>query len=97
MKPQDEARFSFLYTLVIFLASVLMLIDIDPLKLTIISMALTAASLPLAAVPFLALMNDKNYVREYTNGPISNFVVLFIIALAFILAIVTIPLEFVGS
>ena len=96
-KPKQAARFTFTYTVVICAAVLLMLIGIDPLKLTILSMALTAASLPLAAVPFLALMNDKNYVRQHTNGRISNFVVLFIIALAFVLAIVSIPLEFFGG
>ena len=40
-----------------------------------ISMALTAAALPLAIVPFLFLMNDPIYLGKHRNGWISNTVV----------------------
>ena len=70
---------------------------LDPLKLTVFAMALTAASLPLTVVPFLVLMNDERYVKEHRNGPITNAAVLFIIVLGCVLAVVTIPLEIVGS
>jgi Mn2+/Fe2+ NRAMP family transporter len=60
-------------------------------------MALTAATLPVSIVPFLLLMNDKYYVRGYRNGWLSNTVVVFIIGLAFVLAIVTIPLQILGG
>ena len=96
-RPLDEARFSLVYTITIVLAMVIVIVGIDPLKLTIFSMALTAATLPVSIVPFLFLMNDKNYVRGYRNGWISNTVVLLIIGLAFVLAIVTIPLQIFGG
>ena len=48
-------------------------------------------------VPFLVLMNDERYVGEHTNGRLSNAVVLFVIGLAFVLALVSIPLEIAGS
>ena len=70
---------------------------LDPLKLTVFSMALTAASLPLTVVPFLLLMNDAHYVKQFRNGKLGNAAVVFIIALGFLLAIVTIPLEMLGS
>jgi Mn2+/Fe2+ NRAMP family transporter len=96
-RPKEEARFSLVYTIAIILGALLVAIGIDPLKLTIFSMALTAATLPLAVVPFLLLMNDEHYVEEHQNGWLSNGVVLFIIILAFVLAIVTIPLEIFGG
>jgi Mn2+/Fe2+ NRAMP family transporter len=95
--PKKEARFSVVYTVAVLLASLVVLSGIDPLKLTVLSMALTAATLPLAIVPFLVLMNDENYVREHRNGWISNAVVLLVIGLAFVLAVVTIPLEILGG
>ena len=97
IRPLDEARFSLVYTATIFSAMLLILFGIDPLKLTIFSMALTAATLPVSIVPFLFLMNDKSYVRGYQNGWISNAVVLVIIALAFVLALVAIPLQIFGG
>jgi Mn2+/Fe2+ NRAMP family transporter len=75
----------------------ILLTGVDPLKLTVISMALTAATLPLAIVPFIILMNDERYVGKHRNGWISNGVVIFVIGLAFVLAIVAIPLQIMGG
>jgi len=60
-------------------------------------MAITAASLPLAVVPFLFLLNDELYMGQHRNGVVSNAAVLFVIALGFILAVVTIPLQIFGG
>lgn len=95
--PKDESRFALVYTLVIVLAMIPLLLGVDPLQVTIISMALTAAALPVALIPFLLLMNDKVYLGEYTNGWISNTVVILILLLSFVLSIVSIPLEFFGG
>ena len=120
-RPLDEARFSFVYTVVLLLAALIVLTGIDPLSVTIfsmviillgmlpvlfgldpltmtvLSMALTAATLPVSVVPFLFLMNDRRYVRSYRNGWLSNAVVIIIIGLAFVLAIVSIPLQIFGG
>jgi Mn2+/Fe2+ NRAMP family transporter len=96
-RPSAEARFSLTYTITILLAAIFVLAGIDPLKLTIFSMALTAATLPVSIVPFLFLMNDQLYVRGYRNSWFSNSVVLLIIGLAFLLAVVTIPLQIFGG
>jgi Mn2+/Fe2+ NRAMP family transporter len=96
-RPLDEARFSFAYTAAVILGSLSTLVGIDPLKVTIFSMALTAATLPVSIVPFLFLMNDYSYVRGYSNGWVSNAVVVVIIGLAFVLAIVSIPLQVFGG
>ncbi len=95
--PSAEARFSFVYTVTILLGALSTLVGVDPLKLTIFAMALTAASLPVSIVPFLFLMNDYSYVRVYRNGWFSNAVVIAIIGLAFVLAVVAIPLQIFGG
>lgn len=97
VKPKDAARFSFVYTVFVFLASLLMVIGIDPLQLTLFSMAITTLILPPVILPFLVLMNDESYVGRHRNGWISNSVVIFTIALSFVLAIVAIPLEILGG
>ena len=96
-RPLDEARFSFVYTVILIPAALIILIGLDPLSITIFSMALTAATLPVSIVPFLFLMNDFSYVRSYRNGWISNAVVILIIGLAFVLAVVSIPLQIFGG
>ena len=75
----------------------LILPGLDPLKLTIFSMALTALILPPVIVPFVILMNDERYLGEHRNGLLSNAVVLGIIGLAFVLAVVSIPLQILGG
>jgi len=96
-RPRDEARFAAAYTLTIILAALITITGIDPLTITIFSMALTAATLPVSIVPFLFLMNDYSYVRVYRNGWFSNAVVVAIISIAFVLAVVSIPLQIFGG
>jgi hypothetical protein len=48
-------------------------------------------------VPFLFLMNDARYVGDYRNGWMSNFAVILIVCLGFVLALVTIPLQILGG
>jgi Mn2+/Fe2+ NRAMP family transporter len=97
LHPKEAARFSFVYTVFVFLASLLMVVGIDPLQLTLFSMALTAVILPVTIIPFLVLMNDREYVGDHCNGWISNSIIIFTIVLAFVLAIVAIPLEVLGG
>jgi Mn2+/Fe2+ NRAMP family transporter len=95
--PKEDARFSMTYSIFIFSSSLLMLIGIDPLTLTIFSMALTAVILPLVILPFLILMNDEHYVGEHRNGIVGNSVVIIITILTFVMAVVAIPLEIFGG
>jgi Mn2+/Fe2+ NRAMP family transporter len=97
LPPKKEARFSLVYTVVLIVAAIPLLFGIDPLKVTNIAMALTSATLPLAIVPFLILMNDSSYLGENTNGIISNSVVVIVMLLSFVLAIVSIPLQIFGG
>lgn len=97
IRPRDAARFSLVYTVAILLAGLVILMGIDPLKLTIFSMALTAMSLPVTVVPLLILMNDRLYVGDNGNHWIANGAVLFVSVIACIVAIVAIPLEIMGS
>jgi Mn2+/Fe2+ NRAMP family transporter len=96
-KPDQEARFSTTYVVMLLLGGALLLTGIDPLKLTMYAMALTALILPLIVIPFVVLLNDETYVHEHRNGPIGNTVVIVTIVLASVVALVTIPLEIVGG
>ena len=97
VEPRKDARFSLMYTITLLLATLLVVIGLDPLKLTTLSMALTAASLPVSIVPFLVLMNDKSYLGEHTNGWLGNLSILLVSVLASVVAIVSIPLEIAGG
>jgi Mn2+/Fe2+ NRAMP family transporter len=96
-KPDREARFSLTYVIMLLLGGSLLLTGIDPLKLTMFAMAITAVILPLIVMPFMLLLNDKTYMHEHTNGPIGNTVVVITLLLASIVALITIPLEIAGG
>lgn len=60
-------------------------------------MALTCVVLPVVFIPFLVLMNDKAYVGKYKNGVITNIVLTIVLVIAFLLALVAIPLELLAG
>jgi Mn2+/Fe2+ NRAMP family transporter len=97
LTPARHARFSLTYTGAILFASVVIALGVDPVKLTIYTMALNAMALPVVAGPFLLLMNDRRRLGKHANGPVSNAATLVITATAFVLFVVSIPLVFLGS
>lgn len=97
-KPrQDAARFSAAFTFVLVVGLLIAVLGFDPLRVTMISLALTVVIMPLVVLPFLVLMNDRKYVKEHTSGRIGNALLAMITVLAALFAIVVIPLEVLGG
>jgi Mn2+/Fe2+ NRAMP family transporter len=97
LDPRKDARFCLTYTVAILAAALLMLFGVDPLKLTLLTMVINAAVLPFIAIPFLLLMNDRKLLGEHANGWISNTVTIVVLALALVLAVVSVPLMIAGG
>ena len=97
LKPHEDARFAFVYTLAIPVGAVLVVLLGDPLQITTFSMALNALLAPIIVFPLLILMNDRHYLREYDNHLVGNVVVSAIVVIAFLIALVAIPLEVLGG
>ncbi|HWT46253.1 MAG TPA: divalent metal cation transporter, partial [Vicinamibacterales bacterium] len=93
----DATRFSAAFTLVTIAGVIIGLIGFDPLRLTMISLALTVVIMPIVVLPFLALMNDSRYVKSHTSGPIGNSFLAALTVLGALLAIVVVPLEIFGG
>jgi Mn2+/Fe2+ NRAMP family transporter len=96
-RPSQEARFPLVYTAGIAIAMLPSLAGIDPLQLTMVSMAITVIALPIVVWPLLVVMNDRHYLRSYTNGWVTNVAVAAIVLLGFVLAIAAVPLQFFGQ
>ena len=94
---RDAARFTTAFTLVTIAGAVIALTGFDPLRLTMISLALTVVIMPIIVLPFLALMNDSRYVKTHTSGPIGNSFLAALTLLGALLAIVVVPLEIFGG
>jgi Mn2+/Fe2+ NRAMP family transporter len=97
LRPREASRFALVYTVALPLAALVIVTGIDPLKLTVFSMALTALSLPVTVLPLLVLMNDPMYLGDRTNGLISNAAVLGVSVVACVVALVAIPLQLLGG
>jgi len=94
---RDAARFTSAFTFVLVAALAVSLVGFDPLRLTMLSVALTVVIMPAVVLPFLVLMNDEKYVKTHTNGPIGNGLLAALTILGCLLALVVIPLEFFGG
>lgn len=96
-EPRRNARFSLTYTALIFLSSLLIVIGIDPLGLTNLTVVLAAASLPVSVVPMLVLMNDETLLRDHRNGWLSNAALILIAIVSVVVLFAAFPLVFIGG
>jgi Mn2+/Fe2+ NRAMP family transporter len=94
---REAARFTAAFTVVLVVAVIVGLTGIDPLQLTLLSVAFTVVIMPAVVLPFLVLMNDKTYVKTHTSGAIGNGVLAVLTVVGALLAIVVIPLELIGG
>jgi Mn2+/Fe2+ NRAMP family transporter len=60
-------------------------------------MVFTAASLPLTIVPLVVLMNDTDVMATYTNGWVSNGVLIVLSILSVVLFVAAVPLQLFGG
>ncbi|HET9794113.1 MAG TPA: divalent metal cation transporter [Thermoanaerobaculia bacterium] len=97
VRPNRESRFALVYTAVLAAAALVIASGIDPIRLTMISMALTVLVQPIIVFPFIVIMNDPLYVGRHANGPVANAMVVGITVLGAAMALVAIPLEIFGS
>jgi Mn2+/Fe2+ NRAMP family transporter len=97
LAPVEDARFALVYTCAIPLGAVLVVLGGNPLQMTTFSMALNAVIAPLIVLPLLILMNDRHYLRDYRNRTVGNVFVSAVVVLAFLIAIIAIPLEVLGG
>ena len=97
-KPRREvSRFVTALSVVLLLAVLIALSGWDPLQVTLISVALTVVIMPIIVLPFLVLMNEEEYVKGHTSGPIGNGLLAVLTILGTIMALIVIPLEIFGG
>jgi Mn2+/Fe2+ NRAMP family transporter len=97
-KPRaDNARFSCAFTLILAAATAIALIGFDPLRLTMMSVALTVIVMPLMILPFLVIMNDTKFVRDKANTPVGNAILALLTIVGAVFAVVVVPLEILGG
>lgn len=96
-KRRDVSRFITACSVVLLLSVAIATLGFDPLRVTLISVALTVVIMPLVVLPFLVLMNEDDYVGTHTSGPLGNGLLAILTVLGALMAIVVIPLEIFGG
>jgi len=90
--PAEAPRFNLALIIMLLVATLVAVFGGDPLALALIGSAFTALILPISLSPFLVLMNDPSYLGDRVNGRLSNFALVGILAIAFVVAVVSMPL-----
>jgi Mn2+/Fe2+ NRAMP family transporter len=96
-KRRDVSRFVAAFSLMLLLAVAIASTGMDPLRVTLISVALTVVIMPIVVLPFVVLMNEDRYVGRHTSGPIGNGLLAVLTILGALMAVVVIPLEIWGG
>lgn len=91
-KPVEAARFNLVIVVFLLIAFVIGCIGFDPLQLALFASTVIALFLPISLSPFLVIMNDPQYLGDKINGRWANIAVMAILLIAFIVAVVSIPL-----
>ncbi len=82
-------------TIFLLIAVAIGLLGIDPLQLALFASTIIALFLPISLFPFLVLMNDSQYLGNKTNGRFTNIAIICILLIAFVVAVVSLPLEII--
>ena len=96
-KPVEAARFNLVLIIFLLVAVAIELMGIDPLQLALAGSTVIALFLPISLFPFLVLMNNPQYLGDKTNGRFSNIAIICILLIAFVVAVVSIPLEILSG
>jgi manganese transport protein len=92
--PRDQPRFHLVCLLSVIAAAAFVLTSLDPIAITIVSVVLGAAAVPLTYFPVLVVANDADYMGKRVNRAWSNVLASLFLILMVITSIVTIPLIF---
>jgi manganese transport protein len=90
--PREAPLFSLTYLIMVLAAVIIAITGVDPIKITIISLAAAAASLPFTFAPLLIVANDPEYVGDQANSRAINVIALMILSLLLLVTIGVIPL-----
>jgi Mn2+/Fe2+ NRAMP family transporter len=90
--PRDTPRFHLVCLLSVIAATAFILTSIDPIAVTIVSVVLGAAAVPLTYFPVLVVANDRDYLGDKVNRPWSNALAMIFLVLMVVTSIATIPL-----
>ncbi len=91
-RPRHAPLFHLSYIVMLVLAMAFAYTGINPIQLTLITMAVAAMTLPFSFVPLLIVANDDGYMGEQKNTRAINGAAIIILGLLVVVTVATIPL-----
>jgi manganese transport protein len=85
-------RFTLTWIVLLVVALGVVMTGVDPVQLTEFAVIFSAVALPLTYVPILLVANDRSYMREYTNGRLSNTLGLIYLVVILVISLTAVPL-----
>jgi Mn2+/Fe2+ NRAMP family transporter len=93
-RPREAPRFHLVCLAAVIAATAFILTSVDPVTVTIVSVVLGAAAVPLTYFPVLVVANDSDYMGRYVNRRWLNAVAMTFLVLMVVTSIITLPLIF---
>jgi manganese transport protein len=90
--PRKDPRFHLTMIVCLVIAGLLVMTSVDPVKVTEVSVVLSAIALPLTYFPVLVVANDKEYMGEEVNGLVLNGLASLYLLIIMCVSIAAIPL-----
>jgi manganese transport protein len=92
VKQNEAPRFHLVVLITLIIATIIVQASVDPIKVTEVAIALVAVAAPLTYFPILLMANDRRYVGDRTNSPLSNALATVFLVVLVIASIAAIPL-----
>ena len=86
------ARFTLSWMTILALSTLVILTGIDPVSVVEYSIIFAVVLLPFTYFPVMLIANDKDFMGEFANGPLANFVGWFFLAVVTLAALLALPL-----
>jgi manganese transport protein len=94
-RPATAPRFHTICLASVIAATAFILTSVDPITVTLISVVLGAAAIPLTYFPLLVVANDREYMGDRVNRALSNTLGVAFLVIMVVVSIATLPLLFI--
>jgi Mn2+/Fe2+ NRAMP family transporter len=94
LRPAQAPRFHVVCLATLLVGTAFVLTTVDPIRVTIVSVVLGAAAIPLTYLPILVTANDRDYLGDRVNGWFANTLGVGVLIIMVAVSLVTLPLLF---
>lgn len=91
-RPRQAPLFHLTYLVMLLVAMLLAYTRVDPIRVTVVTLAVAAAALPFTFLPLLIVANDADYMGEQKNTLAVNIAAVVVLALLCAVTLAVVPL-----